>query len=382
MGSEDTTQTTAAPRRRELEGWVLHVLFSAGEHPQAALVWPSTATLTIGRSKECSIAFESDPRASRVHATLEIAEGATPRCTIVDSSANGTFVNGERVSRADLNDGDVIRAGDSFVVVRRRGPDTSTAAPTDELVGDSPAMAEVRRTIELVGPTDASVLIVGETGTGKELVARALQRSFRPEGPFVAVNCSAIPHDLAESTLFGHVRGAFSGATTAQPGYFRAADGGVLFLDEVGELPAALQPKLLRALEEKAVVPVGATQAVACDVRVLSATNRMLHEAARSGSFRADLYARIADLTIATPPLRERREDILPILLRALGEDAPPLEADLVDALLLHTWPFNARELVKLAKELQIRGAGAERLELDMVRHRLDAPAPAPTHAG
>ncbi|HEY8430948.1 MAG TPA: sigma-54-dependent Fis family transcriptional regulator, partial [Sandaracinaceae bacterium] len=248
-----------------------------------------------------------DPRASRRHAIFHPTKG--PGVLLEDVSSNGTFVNGHRVAGSIvLQDGDVIRVGDSFLLVRF-APSEGGDAEVPQIEGRHPAMRALRRTISSVAPTDAKVLIVGESGTGKELVARAIhERSARP-GPFIAVNCGAIPESLAESQLFGHVAGAFTGAQAAHQGFVRAAHGGTLFLDEIGELSPVLQPKLLRVLEEGKVVPVGRTEPIDVDVRLVAATNRDLLQEVDEGRFRGDLYARIAGYVIHTLPLRERRED-------------------------------------------------------------------------
>jgi transcriptional regulator with PAS, ATPase and Fis domain len=197
------------------------------------------------------------------------------------------------------------------------------------------------------------VLITGESGTGKELVARAIHdASRRAPGPFVAVNCSAIPHDLVESELFGHVRGAFTGADRDRAGLFEAAGGGTLFLDEVGDLAEPAQAKLLRALEQRTITRVGATSEQAVDVRVVSATNRPLERMTGAGTFREDLLYRLAVLQLELPPLRDRREDILPLaghFIAAASERhalrALPLHESARRALLAHAWPGNVREL-------------------------------------
>ena len=221
----------------------------------------------------------------------------------------------------------------------------------------------------------ATVLLLADSGCGKEVAARALHALGRPDGPFVAVNCSAIPEGLAESQFFGQVAGAFTGAT-ARPGWFRAAHGGTLFLDEIGDLPAPIQPKLLRVLEERAVIPVGATAPIPVDVRVVAATHRDLVADLARVHLRGDLYARLAQLVIRLRPLRERREDVLALLAHALG--APPaITPRLAEALLRYAWPFNVRELRAVAQELQLRGAGAAGpLDLPLVAERL-APAAA-----
>ena len=181
-----------------------------------------------------------------------------------------------------------------------------------DLIGAGPSMREVYRRIEKVASTDISVLVSGETGTGKEIVAREVhRRSPRAGGPFVAVNCGAIPEPLLESELFGHVKGAFTGAVATRPGKFQAAHGGTLFLDEIGEMPPSLQVKLLRALQERAVTKVGDTRAEPVDLRVVAATNKVLEEEIRKGTFREDLYYRLNVVAIELPPLRARGEDVV-----------------------------------------------------------------------
>ncbi len=220
-----------------------------------------------------------------------------------------------------------------------------------ELVGRSDAMARVQTLIDKIAPAEGGVLIEGETGTGKELVARSIHRaSPRCAGPFVAVNCAALPEGLLESELFGHARGAFTGATQDKLGLFLEAHGGTLFLDEIGEMSAALQAKLLRALQERQVRPVGGTRQQSFDVRVLAATNRNLLEEARQGRFREDIYYRIATFHIEIPPLRRRREDI-PALLQEFTARHPcrdkvvDFEPEALRALMDYSWPGNVREL-------------------------------------
>jgi DNA-binding NtrC family response regulator len=221
------------------------------------------------------------------------------------------------------------------------------------LIGSAPAMREVYRLIGRAARTDVTVLITGESGTGKELVARALHdESSRSRAPFIALNCAAIPDELVESELFGHVRGAFTGADRDRAGVFEAAGSGTLFLDEVGELSEAAQAKLLRAIEERRVTRVGATSEIPVDVRLIAATNRSLEAASGSGAFRADLRYRLSVVGIELPPLRERREDIVPLALHFLNHfaarhDIPPrpLSEAARRALLAYDWPGNVREL-------------------------------------
>jgi transcriptional regulator with GAF, ATPase, and Fis domain len=222
-----------------------------------------------------------------------------------------------------------------------------------EIIGTSPPIAQVLRLIASAAASSIPVLIEGETGTGKELVARAIHRaSDRASGPFIALNCAAFTETLLESELFGHRRGAFTGAANDQPGVFRAANSGVILLDEVGEMPLPMQAKLLRVLQEGEITPVGESRPQKVDVRVLSATNRDLGAAATAKTFRADLYYRLAVFPIRLPPLRDRREDIPLLASRFLarssqgsGKRIDEIDADALDALVRFNWPGNVREL-------------------------------------
>ncbi len=219
--------------------------------------------------------------------------------------------------------------------------------------GNDPAMARVAETVERVAPSNATVLLLGETGTGKEVVARALHmHSNRREEPFVAVNCANLKGELLESELFGHERGAFTGADRARGGRVEAARGGTLFLDEIGELPPGLQAKLLRLLQEKEYERLGSDRTQRADVRVVAATHRDLQQAIREGEFREDLYYRLKVISLTIPPLRERGADILPLAEWLLGKHAseagrvpPRLSDDVREALLGYAWPGNVREL-------------------------------------
>ena len=240
-----------------------------------------------------------------------------------------------------------------------------------EFLGSSDAMREVQKRIGLAASGDATVLILGETGTGKELVARAIHRhSNRARGPFVAVNCAAIPAELMESELFGHVRGAFTGAVQARAGHFRQADGGTLFLDEIGDMTAAMQAKMLRALQDGKITPVGGSAAHSVNVRIIAATNRDLTELVREEKFREDLFYRLNVLRIELPPLRERGPDILLLaehFLRKAAPQAPKkLSAAAAQAMLEYAWPGNVRELENLMRSLSltVRGPVIERDDL------------------
>jgi DNA-binding NtrC family response regulator len=233
------------------------------------------------------------------------------------------------------------------------------------MIGDSAPMRELYEQISRTAPTRARVLILGENGTGKELIARALHRhSPRAERPFVRVNCAAIPRELFESELFGHERGAFTGATTRRRGKFVRADGGTLFLDEVAEIPPGLQAKLLRSLETGEVEPVGSDRDLRVDVRVIAATNRNLAQAVAEGGFRQDLYYRLQVVTLRAPPLRERMEDV-PDLVRAFLHHAceenhvrKTLGDAAIDRILRHDFPGNVRELKNLVERLVILAPG------------------------
>jgi two-component system, NtrC family, nitrogen regulation response regulator NtrX len=238
----------------------------------------------------------------------------------------------------------------------------------ETLIGDSDAMEEVRALIARVAPTDARVLVSGESGTGKELVAAAIHRlSQRAAGPLVRLNCAAIPRDLVESELFGHERGAFTGATERRRGRFELAHGGTLFLDEVGDLGAEAQAKLLRALEAGEIERVGGGEPIAVDVRIVAATNKDLRAEAAAGRFREDLFFRLLVIPIHLPPLRDRRDDIPRLVDHFLarhrtrsGLRPPRLTPAALDVLSRHGWPGNVRELANIAERLAILHAGAE----------------------
>lgn len=233
----------------------------------------------------------------------------------------------------------------------------------DAFIGHCPCMQQVFRSIGLMAGTEATVLITGETGTGKEMVARAIHnRSRRAAGPFVAVNCGALPEQLVESELFGHVKGAFTGADSGRGGRFEAAGGGTLFLDEVGELPLAAQVKLLRFLDGRTIERLGSVVPVEVDVRVVAATNRNLEEAVRSGAFRADLFYRLAVMRIALPPLRDRLQDVPELAKLFLDQfaagQAPVITAPAMQILLAHEWPGNVRELRNVMQHATVVARG------------------------
>jgi DNA-binding NtrC family response regulator len=239
--------------------------------------------------------------------------------------------------------------------LKRQGQGSSLA----ERMGGSPAIAQVIQQVAQVAESNFTVLVQGETGTGKELVARAIhQQSPRRPAPFVAVDCGAIPETLVESELFGHERGAFTGAQARREGHFQLAKGGTLFLDEIGNVPLATQAKLLRALEQREVLPLGGSRAVPVDARIIAATNAELEGSVKAGRFRADLYYRLSEFTIALPPLRSRREDITHLSQRFLDEVSMELRRpvrrisdEAMQALLRHDWPGNVRELRNVVRQ-------------------------------
>jgi transcriptional regulator with PAS, ATPase and Fis domain len=292
-----------------------------------------------------------DRAVSRVHCELEVrADGITLRDA---GSTNGTWVGDVRVREADVQPGTRVRAGTSVVQIEA-GDQPAFVALSDktelgDLVGGSVEMRTVYAVLERVAPTDATLLVQGETGTGKDVVARAVHAiSPRASGPFVPVDCGSIPETLIESELFGHVRGAFTGAVNNRKGAFEEAHGGTIFLDEIGEMPLAMQAKLLRAIESRSVRRVGASAATPVDVRIVAATNRSLARMVNEGTFREDLYYRLAVVEVTLPPLRARRDDI-PVLAqrfyaRFSGKDAP-LPPELVEVLKARPWPGNVREL-------------------------------------
>ena len=341
---------------------------------------------------------------SRRHCTVMFANG---RYHLRDlGSSNGTFVNGIPVGERVLEHGDRIRAGDSVLMFLTTepapapvlsGPDTVDDRTTrvgealraevihrgipdpageilaevlagrvtlqaHDMVGDGPAMRLVYGRIRKLAPSDCTVLIDGETGTGKELAARALhQNSHRARRPFVAINCAALTESLLESELFGHEKGAFTGAHSLKKGKFEIADGGTIFLDEIGELAPPLQSKLLRALQYHEFERVGGTRTVRVDVRVIAATNRDLAAEVTAGKFRQDLWYRLNVVSVTMPPLRERREDI-PSLAAHFGAKygrgrAVELSPDALQALTAHDWPGNVRELENAIERAVVLGS-------------------------
>jgi DNA-binding NtrC family response regulator len=308
----------------------------------------------------------TDRAVSRVHCELRLLDRAVQ---IVDAgSTNGTFAEGVRIADAELGPGSVFRVG--ATAIRLEAANAPTRVPISArdhfggLLGGSLAMRRVYAMLERLAASDTTALIHGETGTGKELAARAVhEASRRARGSFVTVDCGAIAETLIESELFGHVRGAFSGAHADRRGLFEEAHGGTLFLDEIAELPLPLQPKLLRALEAREVRRVGANTSRPIDVRVLAATHRSLAQSVNEGSFREDLYYRLAVVEVELPPLRARREDLATIAQRFYerfsGTDGA-LPGALAAAIATRSWTGNVRELRNFVERSVTLGTAAD----------------------
>jgi two-component system, NtrC family, response regulator HydG len=305
--------------------------------------------VVVGAGSTCDLVLV-DPQVSRRHAELAVVpEGIRIKDL---GSTNGTWWQGTKVGEVVVPSGATVQFG--ATPVRISAAEAMSLPPSDQdhfgaMAGKSVAMRELFAVLELASPAEATVLIEGESGTGKELAARAIhEASGRRKGPFVVVDCSAITEHLIDSHLFGHVRGAFTGADRDRKGAFVEATGGTLFLDELGELPLSAQAKLLRVLEAQTVQPVGADRPVAVDTRVVAATHRDLSRMVATKEFRFDLFYRLAVVHVALPPLRERLED-LPHLVatfyRARKLDAGPIEGDNLERLRRHAWPGNVREL-------------------------------------
>lgn len=338
------------------------------DHPDEAVTLPGTkiivvegpdagveivahrSVVRVGKANDNDLVL-GDRSVSRHHFEIRVRKDAA---RLVDlGSTNGTTVDGVRVVEVFLSAASLIRLGSTAIRISPlTEPIRVPLSPREQfgdLLGRSAAMREVFGILERIAPSEASVVLEGESGTGKELAAEAIHtHSARAEGPFVAVDCGAIPTALIESELFGHVRGAFTGAVQDKRGLFEEADGGTLFLDEIGELPLELQPKLLRALEKRQVRRVGSTSPQTIDVRVVAATNRDLLVEVNRGAFREDLYYRLAVVQVRLPPLRARAEDV-PLLIehfvRCFAPERDDAAPHLVATLGRKSFPGNVREL-------------------------------------
>jgi transcriptional regulator with GAF, ATPase, and Fis domain len=330
---------------------------------------PDSGKSAVGEAKVLHIGSQegntlklNDDGVSRIH--LQIVN-SVEGIQIKDlGSTNGTWLPGEiRISEAVIPAGTTVRVGHSHVCVdvldEQVSESLSPKPGFGEMLGTSPAMRSIFALLERVATTDETILITGETGTGKELCARSImERSRRAGGAFVVVDCGAIPHNLLESELFGHVRGAFTGALSDHEGAFERANHGTLFLDEIGELPLEFQTRLLRAVENRSVRRVGGTKEVGLDIRIIAATNRTLEEEVNRGTFRADLYYRLSVVQVRIPPLRERPDDVELLARHLLGElevtTDDVLRPEVIDRMKRYRWPGNVRELRNYIRRLTL----------------------------
>jgi DNA-binding NtrC family response regulator len=373
----------ATPRtkgRTAARAYLLQVMSQRGDSPRAVAL--GARPVTVGAHASCDLVLD-DPQVSRKHAELSVVpEGIRVKDL---GSTNGTWWQNSKVTELVVPPGASVRFGDTNV--RIAAQDAPSLPPSERdhfgaMAGTSVAMRELFAVLELASPSDATVLIEGESGTGKELAARAIHdASARAKGPFVVVDCSAIAESLVDSHLFGHVRGAFTGAERDRAGAFVEASGGTLLLDELGELPLAAQAKLLRVLEAQTVQPVGADRPVKVDTRVIASTHRDLARMVANQEFRFDLFYRLAVVHVSLPPLRERLED-LPHLLATFyqrrGSAPGPLDGPNLDTLRRHAWPGNVRELRNVLERAWALSPGATFRDLRLWLQ----PAQSPTAGG
>jgi transcriptional regulator with GAF, ATPase, and Fis domain len=359
--------TRAVAPRGSADGVQVVVLSGAAK----GTVRPLGAGLRIGKAPENDIVLPDDT-VSRQHCELTARpDGIHVRDL---GSTNGTKVQGARVSEAVVPAGTVLKVGEVEVSLRPAAR-SFDVLPSDKghfggALGQSLAMRTIFGVLERIAPTDATVLLEGETGTGKDVLARAIAaESPRAGKPFVVVDCGAVSYSLIESELFGHERGAFTGAVASRQGAFELADGGTVFLDEIGELPLDVQPKLLRVLETKELRRVGAAKTLKVDVRVVAATKRNLRREVEAGKFREDLYFRLAVVPVTVPPLRARRDDV-PLLvehiLKAAGGDLL-VSAETLQSLAAHDWPGNVRELRNVIERSVYMARAVGEKELNVV---------------
>ena len=352
--------SVSVPALRRGESWEL------GDRP-----------LRLGTGKDADIVLE-DPYISSTHAELRVEEG---RCLVRDlESRNGVFIGGQKVTEAEVPPGSTVVLGQTGVVISStREQATNEGSPSfkatgSQLIGSSGKMQEVGRMIQRMAPHDAPVLIMGETGTGKEVVARQLATlGARALHPFIPINCGGLARNLMESELFGHEKGAFTGAVNQKRGAFEEADGGTLFLDEVGELPLDMQPQLLRALENKEIRRVGSTRNFKVNVRLIAATNRALEKEVMEGRFREDLFHRLHVLTLTLPPLRERGSDVDELIthfLKALvpGGEEVEVVGEALQKLRAYRWPGNIRELRNVLQRAVLLRRFPDRIEAEDIQ--------------
>ncbi|MCC7385885.1 MAG: sigma 54-interacting transcriptional regulator [Deltaproteobacteria bacterium] len=314
---------------------------------------PEGQPFNIGSDDDNDLVI-GDEFVSSFHCRITCPAG---RWTLVDlASTNGTMVNGLRVGEAELPSPATIKVGQATLSFELEPSESEEAGPAEEssvfsgMIAKGPKMRRLFELVQRIADASAPVMITGESGSGKELIARALHdASTRASGPFLAINCGALASSIIEGELFGHVKGAFTGAQADKKGAFEAAEGGTIFLDEIGELPLELQPKLLRVLEQQTIRRVGGTSEIPVNARVVAATHRSLRDLVAAGTFREDLFHRLFVLNVELPPLRERPEDVLPLASHFLRTQDPArpmhLDASAEAKLQQHRWPGNVREL-------------------------------------
>ena len=369
---DSTAPVTRRPAPRGLS------LLVVAEREAAIHLLPPAGQVTIGRGEDCTIRVDH-PSVSRRHAEIDVG----PPLRIRDlGSANGTRAPGRVVPRdggVEFEPGEVLELGGVWIVVRDAegaptgdlplGSDAARAIAPPGVIVEDATMIRVFQLVERVAASDLSILVLGETGVGKEVVAEAIHRqSRRAKGPFLRLHCAALPRTLLESELFGHERGAFTGASESKPGLFESAGGGTVFLDEIGEIPPETQVALLRVVEDRKVMRVGAREPRKIDVRFVAATNRDLRTESQQGRFRSDLYYRLSGVSIRVPPLRERRSEIEPLArsfstraAESAGLSRPPRwTADALAALAAYGWPGNVRELRHAVEQAVVVGRGED----------------------
>lgn len=342
----------------------LSVVHSTSGHDRSIPLDPGP--IILGRDPGPGGVCLDDRRASRRHVQLTYAEAFDVYRLRDLGSKNGTFINGKQVTDEHLMPDSVIRIGDTLLVYAEveAVPGCSGFEPPP---GRSLALERAEYLADLAAPTEHPMLILGATGVGKERIAERIHEASGRSGPLVAVNCATFSRELIGSELFGHVRGAYSGAASPREGVFRAADRGTLFLDEIAELPLDQQPALLRALQERRIRPVGADREIAVDVRIVAATHHDPKDLLDRGSMRPDLYGRLAAIVVHLPGLQHRRSEILPIFCQLMGDDAPQLTADAAEAMLTYDWPLNIRELQHAAAGVKLYAHALERLEVSFL---------------
>ena len=351
--------------------------------PDAAEAW-DVILLDVNLPQMSGLDILRRLRSNGATASVVMLTGDDSATTATEAMRAGAF---HYVVKPMLNNSliDVVTLAGRQTEVVRHAKHPRAAADTDILIGEGPAMRALRDSLQQVARSSASVLSPGESGSGKELVARSLHTlSDRSDGPFVPINCGAIPEGLIDSELFGHTKGAFTGATSARPGVFVEADGGILFLDEIGDMPLGVQVRLLRTLQQGEVRAVGGDGVRAVDVRVVAATHVDLARAVADGRFRADLFFRLNVVSIRVPPLRERREDIPVLVARMLrrygGAAVPELAPDALEAILAYHWPGNVRELENAIQHAVALTRG-ERIEVHALPHPVVAASRFVAHA-